>query len=484
MPSEHRNRRPLHVALFVGVGVVVGIVLGVLLPQDGVREVVAGWLSAPELASAPHNDAVFTPGTLEITSSAQDALGLTQGKVTPAGFTSVVRVPAFVRERPATSNLQAASRLHGSVTKIYVDVGQTVREGDPLIELELTGDELASAQSTLLDSIKQLEIIDSDMPRLELAARSGGPSVKTLRERKFERRRLAALVDVKQQELLVRGLSEAQVKRIVDAGELVRTVIVRVPSGIRPTNDSTRPDTEAAVVSDATEDASDDWVYSIEGLHVSPGSIVIEGEPLCDLAYHATLLVEGQAYERDLPILAKLIEQGTTVTAELGDDDAPLLIPDLQILFMDNHVDNESQTYRFYTEIANRVVTDNQTNTGRRFRTWWLKPGQRGHIQLPAKHFDAKFILPRAAVTRDGLDHVVFRWLDDHNPWHTGEPAYSEYERVVVKVLYQDRQTVVVDTTGKLQADDTIAMSHAYMLLLALQRSGERTGHSHHGHEH
>ena len=488
MSPPPRSPQWLRMVIAVVAVLISGVAIGAFLPQDGVRAVLTAWLAPPATPADDHDHTAPSGDIFDMTLSAQEALDLTKGPLRTDSFTSVVRVPAFVRERPAVSNLQAASRLQGSVAKIFVSVGQSVREGDPIIELQLTGDELAAAQSTLLDSIKQLEIIDADMPRLEQAARTGGPSVKTLRERKFERRRLQALVKVKQQELLVRGLTEEQVASIVDAGFLVRTVTIRVPTGIRPHEaEQPRADVRGTQLTPIETDrsaAADDWVYSIESLHVSPGSIVMEGQPLCELAYHETLLLEGQAYERDIPILTKLIDQRIPVTAEMGDDDAPLMIPDLQVLFMDNHVDNESQTYRFYAEIANHVVTDNQKPSGRRFRTWQLKPGQRGHIQLPSKEYVSKFVLPTAAVTKDGLDNVVFRWLDDHNPWHTGEPPHSEFERVVVKVLYQDRQTAVIDTTGELKVGDTIAMDNAYMLLLAMQGGGEDGGHDHHGHEH
>ena len=42
------------------------------------------------------------------------------------------------------------------------------------MELELTGDELAAAQSVLLDSVQQLQILDDEITRLEVATEEGG----------------------------------------------------------------------------------------------------------------------------------------------------------------------------------------------------------------------------------------------------------------------------------------------------------------------
>ena len=398
-----------------------------------------------------------------------------------------------MRERPTVSNLRASTRLQGVVRRIFVQVGQSVREGDPLVELELTGDQLASAQAVLLDSVQQLKITDDEIARLQPAAQSGGIARKSLIEKQYEQRRMKSVVESKRQELLVRGLSNEDVTGIIQNQKLVRSVLIRVPSGIRPQNSGETTalesslDEEFRLVSQSPsepEAVADEWVYSVEMMNVSPGSVLASGEDVCDLSYHETLLIEGQAYERDLPVLNEIIRSRKPVSVSVGDVNSPIVIDDLQILFMDNHVDNVTQTYRFYIEVPNSVLTENIVETKQRFRTWRFKPGQRGRVRLPQQEWSDRLILPAEAVVQDGIDHVVFRELGQH--FHEGEAPHSDFQKIVVKVDYQDQHTVVVDAQKQLKVFHKIAMNNADMLLRAMKEaSGGGGGHGHHhGHSH
>ena len=155
---------------------------------------------------------------------------------------------------------------------------------------------------------------------------------------------------------MIRGLSEDDVAGIIERRQLVRSIVIRVPSGIQPS--ASKP-----------SEAVDDWVYSIEEMHASLGSVMAAGAAVCDLAYHETLLLEGQAYERDVTFLTELIKNKQPVSVALGSEDNETVIDDLPILFMDNHLDEESQTYRFYVQLSNSVVAEN-VDGQRRFRTW------------------------------------------------------------------------------------------------------------------
>lgn len=472
-----------------------GVLIGLFIPQSGIRPIVTAWLLPDESAEDEEAEDDHADGGLFVVSiAAQKTYGLEIAKAKPSTWTQSVKVPAFVRERPAVSNLRASSRLQGVVKTVFVQVGQCVREGDPLVELELTGDELASAQAVLLDSVQTLSIIDDEIKRLTPAAEEGGIARKNLIEKQYEERRVKSLIESKRQELLVRGLAAEDVNGIIRDRKLVRTLTLVVPTGIRPRNvrQSTAIEAESAsrfrlvAATDDVAESVDEWVYSVESMNVSPGSVVAAGESLCDLAYHETLLVEGQAWERDLPLLTKLIDERQTVSVSLGDSDSPVTIEGLRILFMDNHVDNETQTYRFYIEVPNAVLTENRVGEDRRFRTWRFKPGQRGHVQLPVKMWTDRLVLPSDAVAEDGVDHIIFHRVSHHDHEHDGGavPPHSEFRGVVVKVEYRDQYRVVVDHEGRLKDRHYIAMNNADMLLRARNEGAGGGGHSHHGHEH
>ena len=129
------NSRPRSSAVLLA-AVATGVVAGVLIPPDGVRSVAERWLlnssqqvadDAASDANAEHDD---HGGTFEVSIAAQKTYGLVVGKASLGSFTQYIDVPAFIRERPTVSNLQASSRMQGIVRRIFVQVGQSVREGD------------------------------------------------------------------------------------------------------------------------------------------------------------------------------------------------------------------------------------------------------------------------------------------------------------------------------------------------------------------
>ncbi|MCR9199814.1 MAG: efflux RND transporter periplasmic adaptor subunit [Planctomycetaceae bacterium] len=467
-----------------------GLAGGLFIPQSGVRGVVSGWLADESTGDTSAAESPEQNDLFEVSLAAIETYGVNFARVEdqPTTYTQYFSVPAFVRERPTTSNLQASSRMSGVVRRIFVQVGQSVREGDPLVELELTGDELASAQSLLLDSVQQLKIIDDEIARLQPASADGGIARKNLIEKQYEQRRMKSVIEAKRQELLIRGLAEEDVDAIIREQQLVRSVVIRVPRDIRPETPpgmTQRTNGRNSLFQLTPHDERQPvgpWVYSVESMRVSPGSVLQAGQAVSDLAYHETLLIEGQAYERDLETLTGIINDQLPVSIEIGDDASPVVIDDLRVLFMDNHVDDETQTYRFYIEVPNEVLAENINSQQRRFRTWRFKPGQRGHVRIPMHTLENLVVLPAEAVTEEGVDSVVFRRIAIHDHFHGDTPPHAELKKLVVSVRYRDQRTVVIDHRNQLSPKQTIAVSQADMLLRA---SSEGGGHGHdHGHEH
>ena len=260
----------------VGVAAIaIGIICGLLIPQGGIRSAITAWLAgdAIDVSESDEEEAADT-GIFAISKAAQQTFGLKVEKVKSESFTQNLRVPAFVRERPSVSNLSASSSLQGIVRRVLVQTGQSVREGDPLIELELTGDELAVAQASLLDSVQELRIIEDDIKRLRPAAEEGGIARKSLIDREYEQRRTLARIETRRQELLVRGLSTDDILQIIEQQQLVRSKVIRVPAGIIPRLES-GPVTEShesnrndpiTPASSSKNLAADAWAYSVEDL--------------------------------------------------------------------------------------------------------------------------------------------------------------------------------------------------------------------------
>ncbi len=466
--------------LAVGIScLAVGTVIGWQLPDFSPMPTVAGEADS----EADSEEAAGDADVFDVTLTAQQSMGLVVGSPELQDFTSYIRIPGIVKERPAVSNLHASSKLAGIVRRIYVDVGQSVREGDPLVDIELTGNDLAESQSVLLDANKQLEIVRSEIARIRPIAESGGVARKSLLEKQYEQKRLEAVIASKRQELLVKGLSPEQLDTIISGGTLVRTITISVPTGIRPV-----PAAEEVAASPRAERAErlvanfspDPWVYSIEKLYVNLGSMTSPGAAVCDLAFHESLQMVGHAFETDLEQLIETVNAKRSVTVELGETDALRRIDDLSILYIDNHIDPASLSVRFFIELRNEVTSEGRDASGALFRSWWLRPDQRGHVLLPDQTWKDKIVLPTAAVAEDGLDYVVFRHLGRHDP--IGEAAHSEFRKTAVTLLYRDREFCVLEPSTILRVGEEYAMNNAFLLQLQSSKSAEGGGHHHHHH--
>ena len=458
-----------------------GIVIGLFVPQQGLRSAVVELansplfqLSAHDAPADEHADEHAEHNHVELSKAAQKSLGLKRQALVPMTYVSRASIPSSVVERPAISDLHVVTVFEGIVEEIRAVPGQAVREGDVLFRIRLTGDVLASAQAAFLDAVQHLDIQDREIARLEQAAEGGGLAKKDLLQQQYERSRTAAQQETRHQELIIRGLSDEQIKEIVQSRKLIRTVDVVVPTGLVDGESS-------AKIGD------DPWLYTIEELLVTPGTLVRPGDPLCNLAYHASLYLEGLAFERDVPAVTKLLETQTPIEAELGEGRNPIELNDLQIVHLSNHVDPQTQGYRFYLELANRVVQENITPDGRRFRSWQYKPGQRGHVYLPQRVFENIYRVPADAVANDGLENIVFRYEAEDENEHTEHESHAAhgdldiFEPVRVEVIYKDKRYAVLAIDGDLHNGNVIAANAAYQLLLET-KSGNGGGHDHHDH--
>lgn len=466
--------------------VAVGVLAGLLIPQDGLRTAVlelARSVSIRTKAAVPteehdQHEEHANHAHVELSDAAQKTLRLKRMVLSPTSYVASTNIPAVVIERPAISDLHVVTEFEGIVEEITAIPGQAVREGDPLFRIRLTGDALASAQSAFLNAVQEVDILNKEIERLKKAAQDGGLAKKSLIELEYERNRLAAQQETKKQELMIRGLSEAQVETIVETRQLIRDVIVNVPTGFLKQ--------QMAQMAPA-----DPWMFTIEDLLVTQGLLVRAGAPLANLAFHASLYLEGLAFERDVAAVAKLLENKKPITAELGEDRQPVILNDLRIVHLSNHVDEDSQAYPFYVELDNQVLQDSIRNDGRLFRSWKFKPGQRGHVRLPQQTFTNIFRVPAEAVVVDGLEHIVFRKEAAHNHGgadhkdHEDHAAHEEmdaFEPVPVQVLHKDRRYAVLAMDGELKIGNVIAANAAYQLLLAT-KSESGGGHDH-GHAH
>lgn len=437
--------------------------------------------------------------TIRLSEQARGTLGLRTTEVTLSDFTRHIEVPAVVTEIPGRTSLRASAPMTGVLTDVFVTEGQAVEPGNPLFLLRLTHEDVVRAQTEYLTTLEALDVEDREIARLE-AAGSGVVAGKVVLEREYERQKLAGLLKAQRQALLLHGITDAQIAEIGQSRNLVREVLIEVP---RP-HDPTEPGHEgqhdlpirAAALRRPAPTASAAATFgplTVAQLYVRPGEAVEAGAELVELHDLSRLYIEGRAFAADADAVTRAARQNRPVTAipadglltpdgdmggalDDGDDDgdephgAP--IADLRILHVSNDVNPDSRTLPFYVGLPNMILRDGRLREGGGFVTWKYKPGQRMRVRVPVGRYEGVIVLPARAVTESGAERFVF------------VENGSTFEQRPVRVRYADGERVVIADDGSVLPGESVAVTAAYQLRMALKNKAGGAPDPHAGHNH
>ncbi len=404
---------------------------------------------ADEHAHDHHADA----NSLALSEQARRSIGITEGDVALSTFRRTVTVPGMVVERRGRSRFAIVAPMTGILTRILVTEGEAVAADQPLFEIRLTHEELVQAQADLLRSTAEVDVVRREIARLQGIGPEGLIATKTILERKYELQKLEAVLLAQRQTLLLHGLSEQQVDTIIDTRTLLATLTVRAPSAAAQNGGS--------------------GTLVVQELAVERGQHVTAGDPLATLVDHATLLIEGEAFEQDLAQITAAATAGTPITAILEAKASPgRQVEGLTISYVADRIAADSRTLHFYVALPNEVLGEPRIEDGRRFLTWRHKPGQRMQLEVPVEEWPERIVLPAEAVAQDGVESYVFRVNGDH------------FDREPVHVEHRDPRWVVLANDGTLFAGDRIAMSAAQQLQLAIKNQSGGAIDPHAGHNH
>ena len=428
-----------------------------------------------------------------LTKQAFENLALRMGRVSKGEYWKTLLVPGRVVEIPGWSSLSISASVTGIVEAVDILPGQTLETEKALFSIRITDESLIDAQSKLLELLTKQEVAEQEIARLQPLVQSGAVSGTKVRDLQYELKQLSAQEGSMLQELATRGMPQDAIEHLRESRQLTTLAFVYAPEFTRVSQSGT-----TATIGDVSRG------YSVESLHVHPGMAVGRGDSLCTVAYHPSLYLEGTAFQDDLPILERIANEGWMVTVETHEHDqhnhADIHLPLLRI---DNHVDEASQTVKFFLELPNRVSHTRESD-GRIFEQWRFRPGQRLHVRLPMERWMDQLTLPADAVVVDGPNVFVFTEHHHDDESEQGEGSlematnvedpdqdedhdhdvFMELEPVPVRLLYRDDTTVVIADDGQLSSDEEIALNNAYKLYLAMKmQSGGGGGHHHH-HDH
>lgn len=373
--------------------------------------------------------------------------------------------------RPGRSIIAVTAPLTGVVTRIHRLEGEAVEPGQPLFDLRLTHEDLVQKQAEFLHTHEDLEIAEREIKRIAKLAADGALAGKQLIEREYEKHKLEAALRSQRQALLLHGLSSAQIDAIVESGELLQFLTVVTPS-ISSAGQMTALPTEATSPDEKHDQTADPPLFQIQTLKVAPGQHIAAGDTLALLADHAQLYIQGEAFERDIPILSRAAAGHLPLSAQLGvEAGSPLLIEGLQILYLAPQVDPDSRTMHFFVALPNEKVRDVQRD-GRRLLEWRFRPGQRVQLLAPVETLTGRIVLPLAAVALDGAESYVFT------------PNGARLDRRPVHLEYRDPQWAVIANDGALFPGEMVAVNGAQQLHLALKNKAGGGIDPHAGHNH
>ncbi|MBL8828747.1 MAG: efflux RND transporter periplasmic adaptor subunit [Planctomycetaceae bacterium] len=392
--------------------------------------------------------------SLELSEQARKGIGLREGVITLSTFDRTITLPGIVVERRGRSKVDVIAPMTGYVTKIYPVEGEAVVPNQPLFELRLTHEELVQAQADLLRSTEELDVVRREIARLETIGEGVIPT-KTILDRKYEQQKIEAVHRAQRQALLLHGLDETQVNDIVATRVLFSTVTVHAPGN-------------AILGKDGSKTA-----LQVQEIAVERGRNVQAGESLAVLADHGALLIEGIAFEQDIPQITRAVAENSQLTALVETPGgAAQQIEQLSIAFVANRVDPTARTLHFYVHLPNDVIRNGSGADGVRFIDWRYKPGQRMQLRVPVETWAERIVLPAEAVAQDGVENYVFRANSDH------------FDRQAVRVEYRDPQSVVIANDGSLFPGERVALSAAQQLQLALKNKSGGGIDPHAGHNH
>jgi len=429
----------------------------------GSRDIWLPWVQPEKKEADAHADH-GPKDRIKLTKQAMDNLSLVTKPLELQKFHRTIQVPGVVVERRGRGDQSITAPLSGVVTAIHALPGDVVHLGGPMVTLRINSEPLQSSQTELYKTAQEIKITADQKERLDKLYKQGTVPESKILDLQYQLDRLAATRKAYRADLGLKGLLPEMIDQ-VETGEFLKEIIVRVPSIIEGF--------KAGYVDKLSEGKTSTPLLEVEELKVFPGEQVQAGQLLGYLANHQNLCIEGRGFREDTQLLEKTAAKGLPLKASFPEESGanwPALEQPLKILYLANNIDATSQTFPFYVPLPNQYREYEQS--GKIFRIWRYRPGQRVQLGVPVQEFDDVFVLPLAAVVREGADIFVFR--------QNG----ATFNRVPVHVVYEDSSQVALANDGSVLPGQYVAQNAAEALNRALKALSETGGGGHEGHSH
>ena len=426
-------------------------------------------------------EAEAAESTVELSSQAKQNLKLASKRVFPKTYWKRMEIPGEIVDRPGLTDRSLTAPIAGVITAVHAHQGDIIKPGDRLVTIRLVSDYLQQAQSNLFKAVRETDIVNKEIQRIEGMVRQGIIPEKRVIQLRQDIERQRSQIDAIYQDLVTRGFSDGQVDD-AKQGKFLTSIDIRAPfrekqAGSSSTDIATslnRGSTLKVASSDVSaesEAAQEAQFFEVQDLISELGHQVQPGEQIAVLSDHQRLNVLGHAFKREAGNLERVMEKGWSIDVDFVDDvpeNWPKLNQRFKIRHLSNEVDAESRTFNFVVPIENQSrVYEGAERTS---IVWRFRPGQRVRLQIPVDKIEGVLVLPAAAVVRDGAEVYAFQEIGKF------------YRRFPVHVIYQDRKNVVLANDGSLPVGAEVAQGSAASLnrvLKSQNNEGSKEFHVH-----
>jgi RND family efflux transporter MFP subunit len=310
----------------------------------------------PTQAAAPPSTSAKGDAVITLTPEAAARAGIEVTQVVASTGGARLRIPAVVQPN-AYRAVIVTPVVAGRITRVLVELGQSVRRGQTLAEIY--SPELADAQTQYISARAELDAHEQELRRTEKLVELGSASRQELEKIHADHTTAQSMLQSRASRLILLGMTESQVTRLSSSSQVASTVSVPAPI---------------------------DGVITVRGANI--GLNVDPSTPIFTVVDLTNVWLVGDLYERDLA--RARIGSAATVTASAY----PELRLEGKVSYIDPAIKTETRTAQIRVEVP---------NPGRQLRL-----GMYVDMEVGDASAGGGVMIPRAAAQMVGDRTVVY----------------------------------------------------------------------------
>ena len=345
--------------------------------------------------SAPRPPSKSFDGVLELTPANIAAVGIDFVKVMPQTEPLRLRISGRTDYDPNTQN-KIRPKFKSKIDKVYVEYGETVKQGDPLVDLFSA--DLAMAKGDYETKLAQWEYDRGESVRVAKLKLSGAASDKEIKTAENAEKKSSTDYKIAKDKLMVFGLSEAEVD------------LVPKEEGVQKAKMTLRAPTAGVVIA---RNVVNDNVYD-------------DNDTLLTIAPLDHFWVYGYVYPSD----AGRVTLGQTWVVEYPNSGPT---PPCKVESITSEIDKDTRTLVIRTHINNK---------GNKIKADMMVSG---YLEIPPPKDQPRTVIPRLSmVSGDGGDFVFVLKPPDGSAGAETDKGTQRYERRRIRIIQEGAKSVIV----------------------------------------